>query len=115
VIAPEIGWMLIGIAAIGGALAFPHFSEALEIIDILYESVEGYHRFTCPQIPGFCIIVEPDQYNLAVEYIPDTIALMIMGDSGKRVTVRREDSYSDYAKIAPKSQSFLHYSIHKSC
>jgi hypothetical protein len=87
----------------------------VSIINVLYESVDGFHRFTSPQMPGLCIIVEPDQYALALEDLPTAIALLIEGDFGHRATVNRLETLDDYAPFLPKDNrnKILHFAINR--
>jgi hypothetical protein len=85
------------------------------IIDVLYESVDGFHRFTSPQIPGLCVVVEPDQYTLALEDLPTAIALLIEGDFGHKATVNRVETLDDYSPLIPKGNrdKILHFAINR--
>jgi hypothetical protein len=79
--------------------------SAMPIVDVVYEDVEGWHRFTSPHIPGLYVIVEPDQYWMGYEDVPRVIEMLASGDD-KKVAVRAVDRPPGNAK--PK---ILHYSV----
>jgi hypothetical protein len=83
---------------------------AMPVVDVMYENVEGWHRFTSPQIPGFCVIVEPDQFQTGLDDVPDAIATIIAGDHGKRITATPIETYSEYVS-RDKSPQIYHYMI----
>ena len=82
----------------------------MPVVDVMYENVEGWHRFTSPQIPGFCVIVEPNQFQTGLDDIPEAIAIIIAGDHGKRVIATRLETYSDYPS-RDKTPPIYHYMI----
>jgi hypothetical protein len=81
----------------------------MPVVDVMYENVEGWHRFTSPQIPGFCVIVEPDQFQTGLDDVPEAITNIIAGDHGRRVTATRLETYSDYSREKPPP--IYHYMI----
>src|SRR5262249_32007837 len=85
------------------------------VINVIHEAVEGYHRFTSPQIPGLCVLVEPDQYDLGVADLPDAIALLMQADFGRRPTVTPLETLSDYSRFIPAAEKHqvLHFSINR--
>jgi hypothetical protein len=84
----------------------------MPVVSVHYENIEGWHRFTSPQIPGFCVIVEPDQFEIGLEDVPRTIELMIFGDFGKRVKATPLQTYSGYSVVAPtRMPKIYHYAI----
>jgi hypothetical protein len=94
----------------GGDVAM--IGAAMPIVSVCYENVEGWHRFTSPQIPGFCVIVEPDQFQIGLDDVPKALELIIASDHGKRVTASPLPPYSEYFARAPsKAPRIYHYAI----
>lgn len=87
-------------------------SEAA-IIDVIYASEDGWETFTSPQTPGLYMIVELHDLEGAYEDLPRAIEGLIFLDSGKRVLVRSEKTYSEYlkARAAPDRSVIRHYSV----
>lgn len=85
------------------------------VVDVIYEPVEGYHRFTSPQIPGLCVIVDPEQYKLGVADLPDAIALLLRADFGRQVTVTPLETFSDYDRLIATAERkrVLHFAINR--
>lgn len=88
----------------GGAMRNREVS-AMPIVDVVYEDVEGWHRFTSPHIPGLYVIVEPDQFWMGYEDVPRVIE-MLAGADHKRVAVRAVDSPPEKSK-----RKIIHYSV----
>ncbi len=86
---------------------------AVAIIDVMHVHEDGWHKFTSSQIPGLYLIVESRDLEQAYDDIPRAIEELIFVDSGKRVTVRPEKTYSDYYKTLPDSHRPIirHYSV----
>jgi hypothetical protein len=85
----------------------------LKIITVQHACANGWHEFTCPQIPGFYLLSEESDLESAYEQVPDALSEIIESDEGIRVTVTNEDSYSEYVAKLPEEMrpSFRHYSV----
>lgn len=64
----------------------------MSIIDVVYEDVQGWHKFTSPHVFGLYILVGPDQYWMGREDLPAAIEDLIAANFKKRVTVRAVDA-----------------------
>jgi hypothetical protein len=85
---------------------------AMPVVSVCYENIEGWHRFTSPQIPGFCVIVEPSQFQVGLDDVPRAIELIIASDHGKRVTATPLPTYSDYStRTSPNKPEVYHYAV----
>jgi hypothetical protein len=61
-------------------------------IDIVYESVRGWHQFTSPQMRGLYVIAEPKDLKAGLGDVPGAIE-ELLAISGKKVTVRPDSKY----------------------
>lgn len=86
-----------------------------EIINVLHECEDGFHEFTCPQVPGFYIVVRQDDLEAGFEDVPNVIRELIWADHGIRVSVTHAESYSEYLDKLPDSHkpSIRSYIIEK--
>ena len=84
-------------------------------ITVEHVACEGWHTFTCPQVPGFHLISDDADLEQAYSEVPDAIADIIESDGGEPVIVELENSYSEYlAKIPDAMRPTLrHYSVKK--
>lgn len=64
-------------------------------VDVVYEHVRGWHKFTSPHVFGLYIIVGPDQYWMAREDLPAAIEELIAANFRKKVTARAVESPRD--------------------
>lgn len=71
------------------------------IINVLHECDDGFHEFTSPQIPGFYLVVPQDDLETAFADVPRVIEELIHGDYDVRVTVKQEQTYSEYVDGLP--------------
>jgi hypothetical protein len=85
----------------------------VEFITVLHECEEGWHKFTSLEIPGLYMVVPQDDLKAAYADIPRAIEALIFADTGKRVTVRPQGTYSEYLKSLPESHRPIpsHYSV----
>jgi hypothetical protein len=87
----------------------------VEIITVLHEREDGWHKFTSPEIPGFYMIVEPSDLGGAYDDIPRAIEALILADSGAHVSIRPEKTFSEYLASLPTSHqpATRHYSVER--
>ena len=86
----------------------------MEIVDVIHDCKDGWHKFTSPQIPGLYIVAAADDLEEAYADIPRAIAELIFADRGRRPVVRAESSYAEYLKTLPASRrpsEIRHYSV----
>jgi hypothetical protein len=86
-----------------------------QVITVEHVVKNGWHEFTCPQVPGFHLISEDADLERAYAEVPDAIAEIIESDEGTPMIVELENSYSEYLAKIPDAMrpSFRHYSIKK--
>lgn len=84
-------------------------------ITVEHVACNGWHEFTCLQVPGFHLISDDTDLEKAYSEVPEAIADIIESDGGEPVTVELENSYSEYlAKIPDAMRPTLrHYSVKK--
>jgi hypothetical protein len=83
-----------------------------QVITVEHIAKDGWHEFTCPQVPGFHLISTDEDLEGAYEQVPAAIADLIESDEGAAVDVTLENSYSEYlAKIPETMRPFRHYSV----
>ena len=84
-----------------------------QVITVEHVAKDGWHEFTCQQVPGFHLISEDADLERAYAEVPEAIGDIIEADEGTPMIVELENSYSEYlAKIPPAMRpSFRHYSI----
>ena len=51
-----------------------------KVISVQHEVTNGWHEFTCPQVPGFHLIAESADLETAYAQVPDAIAEIIDAD-----------------------------------
>ncbi len=83
------------------------------IISVEHLSANGWHAFSCAQVPGFSLLSEETDLESAYEQVPETIAEIIEADEGFPVEVTLEKTYSEYLAALPEGMrpSIRHYSI----
>jgi hypothetical protein len=85
-----------------------------QIITVEHVAKDGWHEFTCPQVPGFHLISKDDYLEGAYSEVPDAIVDLIRSDENILVEVTLENSYSEYlADIPEPMRPFRHYSIRR--
>lgn len=85
----------------------------MPIIDVVYENVEGYHRFTSPQIPGLYVIVEPKDFEAGLDDVPEAIRILIEDKGKNKVAVHRVPTFDSFIKRMPEKRRphIFHYSV----
>src|SRR5438045_3602911 len=85
------------------------------IITVRHVFANGWHEFTCPQVPGFALTAEASDLQTAFAEVPDAIAEIVEADEGFPVNVRLRDTYSEYVAKLPDGfkQSMRHYEIER--
>lgn len=90
-------------------------SQNQAIISVQHTCADGWHQFTSEQVPGFYLIAEQDDLETAFGDIPVMLEHLIGADEGRKVTIKLEQTYSEYVEQLP--DHFLprvhHYSIEK--
>jgi hypothetical protein len=86
-----------------------------KLITVQHSTTDGWHSFSCPQVPGFSVLSEEGDLEVAYDQIPDAIAEIIELDEGFPVTVALEHSYDEYLAVLPLGMrpSMRHYSVKK--
>lgn len=86
-----------------------------QVITVEHVACNGWHEFTCPQVPGFHLVSEDADLEQAYSEVPDAIADIIESDEGTPMIVELENSYSEYLAKIPDAMrpSFRHYSVKK--
>lgn len=84
-----------------------------QVISVAHAATNGWHEFTCPQVPGFHLIAEDGDLEAAYAEVPGAIAEIIEADEGVPTIVELENSYSEYlAKLPPNMlPTIRHYTI----
>jgi hypothetical protein len=87
----------------------------VEIVTVIHDFEDGWHKFTSLELPGFYMIVPQDDLEAAYEDIPRAIEELIFADIGNRVVVRSQKTYSEYLDSLPESHhpTPSHYSIER--
>lgn len=86
------------------------------IVTVQHAFANGWHEFTCPQVPGFCVLSEASDLESAYDQVPTALGEIVEGDEGFPVTVTLEDTYSEYVAKLPEGMrppAERHYSIKK--
>lgn len=68
----------------------------MEMITVLYECDDGWHKFTSPELPGLYMIVPPDDIAAACADLPSAIEALIYADTGTCVEVRPQRTFAAY-------------------
>jgi hypothetical protein len=85
-----------------------------QVITVEHVAKDGWHEFTCVQVPGFYLVAADADLERAYAEVPEAIAEIIESDEGIPMVVELENSYSEYlAKIPETMQpsTIRHYSI----
>jgi hypothetical protein len=93
----------------------PRKSADVEIVTVLHESEDRWHKFTSLEIPGLYMVVPQRDLKAAYDDLPRAIEALIFADSGKRVSVRPQKTYKEYLDTLPESHQPIprHYSIER--
>jgi hypothetical protein len=85
------------------------------IITVQHATANGWHEFSCPQVPGFGLLSEEGDLEAAYTQVPEAIAEIVEADEGFAVDVTLEHTYSEYLSVLPEGMkpSMRHYSIKK--
>lgn len=83
--------------------------DASSVVSVFYEDVEGWHRFTSPQMPGFCVIVEPPNYAAAVADIPEAIRVLYERDFKTTITITQLKTFMHHGPA--EKPPVLHFAI----
>lgn len=85
------------------------------IVTVQHACANGWHEFTCPQVPGFAVLSEESNLESAYQQVPEAMAEIVEGDEGFPVTVTLEHTYSQYVENLPAGMrpAERHYSIKK--
>jgi hypothetical protein len=88
-------------------------ADQTTMITVRHACANGWHEFTCAQVPGFHLISEEADLERAYTQVPEAIAEIVEADEGAAVTVTIADTYSDYVANLPEGMrpSESHYSI----
>jgi hypothetical protein len=85
-----------------------------QMITVEHTAKDGWHEFTCLEVPGFHLIATDDDLEEAYAQVPEAIAQIIEADQGTPMIVELENSYSEYLAKIPESMrpaSVRYYSI----
>jgi hypothetical protein len=87
----------------------------MEIITVLHEAEDEWHKFTSLEIPGLYMVVRQDDLEAAYKDIPRAIEELILADTGKRVSVHPQKTYGEYLTTLPQSHHPVprHYSVER--
>ena len=85
----------------------------LVIRAVEHAATNGWHEFTCHQVPGFHLISDDADLETAYAQVPEAIAEIIEADEGRPTIVELESSYSEYLAKLPAEMRppFRHYTI----
>jgi len=88
-------------------------STPAPVVDVVHEVVDGWHRFTSPQVPGLYIIVGANDYVAGLNDVPHAIELLIEGDYGRKVAVKQTGTFAAYTDRMPADMrpTIFHYVI----
>jgi hypothetical protein len=71
-----------------------------QVITVKHLCKDGWHTFTCAEVPGFHLVSTEADLEVAYAQVPEAIAEIIQSDTGVPTDVELENSYSEYlAKI----------------
>jgi hypothetical protein len=83
-----------------------------QVISVAHARKDGWHTFTCLEVPGFLLISSEADLEAAYAEVPEAIAEIIESDTGVPTDVELENSYSEYlAKLPDGMQPMRHYSV----
>ncbi len=86
-----------------------------KVISVQHVVANGWHEFTCPQVPGFHLIAQHEDLETAYAQVPEAIAEIIDADDGTVTTVELENSFSEYLAKLPEAMrpSIRYYTVHQ--
>lgn len=58
------------------------------IIDVVYDNVEGWHRFTSPELPELLVLVTPNEYDSGTAAVSRAIETLV---ESEKSTVRARE------------------------
>lgn len=84
-----------------------------QVITVEHEARDGWHQFTCLQVPGLFLLATDADLEQAYTELPAAIADIIEADEGVEMVVELENSYSQYLAKLPETMrpAVRHYSI----
>ena len=84
-----------------------------QVISVTHVCKDGWHTFTCLEVPGFHLVSTEADLEAAYAQVPEAIAEIIESDTGVPTDVELENSYSEYlAKLPDGMQPAVrHYSV----
>ncbi len=84
-----------------------------QVITVEHVCREGWHTFTCYEVPGFHLVSTDQDLETAYTQVPDAIAEIIQADTGFATEVELENSYSEYLNKIPDGMrpAVRHYSV----
>ena len=83
------------------------------VITVEHVCKDGWHTFTCREVPGFHLISTEADLEDAYAQVPESIAEIIESDTGVPTEVELENSYSEYLAKLPDGMRppVRHYSV----
>jgi hypothetical protein len=87
--------------------------EHSQVITVQHDCKDGWHAFTCPEVPGFHLVSTDSDLEAAYAQVPEAIAEIIEADTGFPTAVELENSYSEYLVKVPDEMrpAIRHYSV----
>jgi len=85
-----------------------------QVITVEHIAANGWHEFTCDQVPGFHLVSQDEDLERAYLEVPEAIADIIESDEGTPMVVELENSYEEYLEKIPaamRPSSVRHYSV----
>ena len=84
-----------------------------QVISVAHVCKDGWHTFTCQEVPGFHLISTEADLEAAYTQVPEAIAEIIESDTGVPTEVELENSYSEYLAKLPDGMrpAMRHYSV----
>jgi hypothetical protein len=83
------------------------------VISVAHVCKDGWHTFTCLEVPGFHLVSTEADLETAYAQVPEAIAEIIESDTGVPTEVELENSYSEYLAKLPDGMlpAVRHYSV----
>jgi hypothetical protein len=87
--------------------------DQFAVITVEHVCKDGWHTFTCYEVPGFYLISTEPDLEAAYAEVPESIAEIIESDTGVSTEVELENSYSEYLAKLPDGMrpTKRHYSV----
>ena len=67
-----------------------------QVISVAHVCKDGWHTFTCLEVPGFHLVSTEADLETAYAEVPEAIAEIIESDTGVPTEVELENSYAEY-------------------